>query len=112
MILVNHKVPKGHAPATREMLKNVGFKKSRPKKYRTPRKHYRFKAAAAMMKIAKSDDRILKAEVEQVMKRQPKRVKNPSEYVGERTGIKAMRTRSRDLTADIDADCRKGRVSS
>jgi len=107
MVLVDHEMPKGHAPVTREMLKNVGYKKSRPKKYRNPRKHYRFKAAAALMKIARSGDRELRSEVEQFMK-QPKRV-NPSQYTGEKTGIKATAIRSRDLTGDIDPNCKKGR---
>ncbi|GAB5367167.1 hypothetical protein AAMO2058_001206300 [Amorphochlora amoebiformis] len=66
------------------ILRERGFKKSRPKKYRNPRKHYRYKAAALAIKEKTSGS--------QFTKREPP---PDNEYKGERTGIKASKTAER-----------------
>lgn len=77
--------PGKHVPLPHGMFRGKGFIKHRPKKYRTPRKHYRYKRAAQIIRERTSGPPVFKG-------------KPPDdEYEGEWTGIKADRVRSKKL---------------
>uniref|UniRef100_A0A7S2QTS0 Sas10 C-terminal domain-containing protein n=1 Tax=Norrisiella sphaerica TaxID=552664 RepID=A0A7S2QTS0_9EUKA len=63
-----------------ELVRKRGYVKSRPKKYRNPRKHYRLKYAALAIKERTSGPPVFKGK--------------PQVYEGEKTGIKATKVSS------------------
>eukprot|EP00466_Bigelowiella_natans_P008523 jgi/Bigna1/136684/aug1.35_g11392 len=74
-------------------LRKLGYVKSRPKKYRTPRKHYRYKYAAQKIREKTSGGvREFKGK--------------PEKYVGEYTGIKisSIRSRRHDTSSFFNPD--------
>ena len=65
---------KGVPTFSREEVARRGYVKHRPKKYRNPRKHYRYKAAALTIR--------------ERMKNGVQYLPEPANYVGETRGIK------------------------
>ena len=74
----------------RDYIRHRGFTKHRPKKYRNPRKHYRFKAAALAIKERSQGKKEFKGK--------------PAKYLGEKTGIRPNAVRSKRPFEPDDID--------